>query len=97
MDFTRAKLCVNSDPEWWPDSNSPEYFEILKIMKMSGTVTLVDKLLAQKNHNPPPAMIVNPLNAPQAEVKVKKISKEEFLKIPSIRKKVEEHMALNKK
>ena len=96
MDFANAKLQINPDPNWWPCRKSAEYQEILCLMKQSGTVQLVDKIPVavekDKGHMWKRGQYVNPLNAVVNEVYAPKVSKREFMNLPSNKKKVEEHL-----
>jgi len=98
MDFVSAKLQINPDPNWWPSRGSAEYQEILSLMSQSGTVHLADKiplaLEADKGHMWKHGRYVNPLNAVMNDIPVSKVSKNEFMTLPSNKKKVEEHLQL---
>jgi len=99
LTFAEAKAQYNPDPDWEPKRNSSEYYEILSLMKQSGTEfhSSTDppkpRVLQTKDilHN---GAFKHPINvAPRAAPGKTYISKEEFLKITSNRKALQSHMA----
>jgi len=44
LTFEEAKLQVNPDPLWYPIRNSPEYHDIIKLMKQSGSAFAEDRI-----------------------------------------------------
>ena len=98
MDFATAKLQVNPDPNWFPVRGSTEHQEILTIMKQSGTISLNDRiptaLEKDKKHTWKNGRYINPVNAIVKEVKLPRISKTDFMKVPSNRTKVEDLLGI---
>ena len=101
LTFEQAKLQLNTDRDWMPKKDSPEFAEILKIMLMSGfqmpdataptprKFTVSDIFAGKVLHNP--------LNRPpQRVIPVRKVSKKEFMTIQSNREYIEEHIKRNK-
>jgi len=101
MDFATAKLQVNPDPKWWPSRGSAEYQEILTLMKYSGTVQLTDTIplapQANKGHMWDHGRYINPINATIKTSSTSKISKKDFMALPSNKQKMDEHIHLNGK
>jgi hypothetical protein len=98
LTFAEAKAQYNPDPAWEPTRNSPEYYEILALMKQSGTTFYSSinppkpKELQIKDilHN---SAFKHPINvAPKPTPGKKYISKKEFLAIASNRRAVQTHM-----
>lgn len=98
LTFAEAKLQYNPDPAWEPTRNSPEYYEILALMKQSGTTfhSSTDvpkpKELQIKDiiHN---GAFKHPISvAPKPTPGKKYISKQEFLAIASNRTAVKARM-----
>ena len=98
LTFAEAKLQYNPDPTWEPKRNSSEYYEILALMKQSGTqfhsstdkpipkpMTVQDTFKHGQFHHP--------INNTRASEKKKYLSKAEFLAISSNRKAFKDHMA----
>jgi len=98
MDFATAKKLVNPDPSWWPVRDSAEYKEILALMKQNGSVFLTDRIKAPEipaahmfNHG----NYVNPLNVIVPDVKKKRVSKSEYMSLPSNKMKVSELLGIS--
>lgn len=92
LTFAEAKLQYNPDPTWDPKRGSSEYYEVLALMKQSGTTfhSSIDvpkpKALVPKDilHN---GRFKHPVTVPDKPTPGKTaISKEEFLRIASNRK-----------
>ena len=99
LTFAEAKLQYNPDPAWEPKRNSSEYYEILALMKQSGT-TFHSSIDVPKPRDLAPRDILHngrfkhPVTVPDKPTPGKTyISKEEFLRIASNRKALESHMA----
>ena len=99
LTFEEAKLQYNPDPDWYPQRNSSEYYEILALMKHSGA-TFHSSIDPPKPRILVPRDIVynsrfkHPVTVPAKPTPGKTyISKEEFLKIASNRKAFESHKA----
>ena len=99
LTFAEAKLQYNPDPAWEPTRNTSEYYEILALMKQSGTTfhssidPVAPRILETKDilHN---GAFKHPINvAPKAAPGKTYISKQEFLKIASNHKALRTHMA----
>ena len=101
LTFEQAKLQLNSDPDWTPKKNSPEFAEILKIMVMSGFQMPGDSHVPRKftvSDIFAGKVLHNPLNRPPLQViPVRKVSKKEFMTIQSNREYIEEHIKRNRK
>jgi hypothetical protein len=96
LTFEQAKLQVNPDPIWQPTRDSPEYFEILTVMRHSGVV-FPDPARVR-----PPLTVRDvfregtfraPIDNPRPPVKKQYISKKEFLSVPCNKRKFDEHLA----
>ena len=96
LTFEQAKLQVNPDPIWQPTRDSPEYFEILTLMRHSGVIF-------PDNKPPRPPLTVRdvfkngsfkaPIDNSKMIVESMPVSKKEFLSVPSNKKKFDEHLA----
>ena len=102
LTFAEAKLQYNPDPAWEPTRNSAEYYEILALMKQSGT-TFHSSTEVPKPRVLEPKDIIHkgafkhPINvAPKPTPGKTYISKEQFLAIASNRKAVKTHMSQTK-
>ena len=102
LTFAEAKLQYNPDPAWDPKRDSSEYYEILSLMKQSGTTFHSSTDFAQ----PPKPRVLEPKDilhkgafkhpinvAPKQTPGKTYISKHEFLAIASNRKAAQAHMA----
>lgn len=87
LTFEEAKLRVNPDPDWQPTRSSDEYKEIIALMRHSGE-TFLDHL----DKAPVPLTVSdcfvnntykNPISNPKMLVPTKRVSKNEFLSLPS--------------
>lgn len=96
LTFEQAKLQVNPDPIWQPTRDSPEYFEILTLMRQSGVV------FPDPTRTRPPLTVRDvfregtfraPIDNSKPPVKKQYISKQEFLSVPSNKKMFDEIMA----
>jgi hypothetical protein len=97
LTFEQAKLQVNPDPIWQPTRDSPEYFEILTVMRHSGVVFPDGK--------PKPKVPLTirdvyregrfkaPIDNSKPPVINKPVSKKEFLSVPCNKKLFEECLA----
>jgi hypothetical protein len=95
LTFAEAKLQYNPDPAWDPKRNSSEYYEILALMKQSGTTVHSSTDFAQQ---PKPRVLdikdilhqgafKHPVTVPPKPTPGKTyVSKHEFLAIASNRK-----------
>ena len=99
LTFAEAKLQYNSDPAWEPKRNSSEYYEILSLMRHSGT-TFHSSTEVPKPKVLEPKDIIHkgafkhPVTVPAKPTPGKTyISKQEFLAIASNRAAVHAHMA----
>ena len=98
LTFAEAKLQYNSDPAWEPKRNSSEYYEILSLMRHSGT-TFHSSTEVPKPKVLEPKDIIHkgafkhPVTVPAKPTPGKTyISKHEFLAIASNRAAVHAHM-----
>ena len=99
LTFEQAKLQVNPDPIWQPTRDSPEYFEILTLMRHSGVVFPS----AQHTTRVRPPLTIRdvyrqgtfraPIDNSKMLVKSRPISKKEFLSVPCNKKAFDEHLA----
>jgi len=99
LTFAEAKLQYNPDPAWEPTRNSAEYYEILALMKQSGTTfhSSTDvprpRVLEVKDilHK---GTFKHPVTVPPRPTQGKKyLSKQEFLAIASNRRDLQAHRA----
>jgi len=97
LTFAEAKLQYNSDPAWEPKRNSSEYYEILSLMRHSGT-TFHSSTEVPKPKVLEPKDIIHkgafkhPVTVPAKPTPSKTyISKQEFLAIASNRAAVHAH------
>jgi len=96
LTFEQAKLIVNPDPIWQPTRDSPEYFEILTLMRQSGVVfpdaTRVRRPLTVRDVYRQGTFRA-PIDNSKMLVKSKSVSKREFLSVPCNKKAFEECLA----
>ena len=99
LTFEQAKLQVNPDPIWQPTRDSPEYKEILTVMRHSGVIF--------PDNKPPPVPLTvrdvfregtfrAPIDNPKPPVKKQFVSKQEFLSVPCNKRKFDEILAKNR-
>ena len=97
MDFTSAKLKVNSDPDWQPVKNSREHHEIIALMRANGYKDIADEIRRAPRLVPVNTKTMkNPLTRELPfYVQKKTMSKNEFLSHPSNKRAVDEHVSQN--
>lgn len=98
LTFEEAKLQYNPDASWEPRRNSPEYHEIIKIMKQSGSFFAEDRIGSPVYEMPyrdllQNGQMVQHLNKAITKVMTIATSKNDFLSITSNKTAIDNHVA----